>query len=161
MFKKIFTIIFVVKSLKAFGWNDGGPTLFHNWAMYRVIRLVAFRGIKRHPYCSQCKHGQSPNSVAMLSQRRIRLTGNEPTMGCDAGPTWISIGWVGLYCVYQVYRIDAYTDLSAMVVGLHVKDILVSLVLSIIIGLSWTFRILAHEEKQYSYVYKLLGHFFV
>ena len=66
--------------------------------------------------------------------------------------------------MYQVYRIDAYTDLSEMVVGgmgLHVKDILVSLVLSIIIGLSWTFRILAHEEKQYSYVYKLLGHNFV
>ena len=56
--------------------------------------------------------------------------------------------------------IDAYTDLSAMVVeeiGLHVEDILVSLILSIII--SWTFRILAHEENQYSYVYKILGHF--
>ena len=70
---------------------------------------------------------------------------------------WTGIGWVGLHCVYQVHRIDAHTDLSAMVVGgigLHVKYILVSLVLSIII--SWTFRILAHEENQYSYVYKIL-----
>ena len=49
--------------------------------------------------------------------------------------------------MYQVHRIDAYTDLSAMVVegiGLHVEDILVSLVLPIMI--SWTFRILAHKE---------------
>ena len=58
--------------------------------------------------------------------------------------------------MYHVHRIDTYTDLSAVVVegiGLHVEDILVSLVLSIII--SWTFRILAHEEDQYSYVYKI------
>ena len=64
--------------------------------------------------------------------------------------------------MYQVHRIDAYTDLSARVVkgiGLHVEDILVSLVLSIII--SWTFRILAHEGNHYSYVYKILGHCFV
>ena len=40
---------------------------------------------------------------------------------------------------------------------IHVEDIIVSLVLSIII--SWTFWILAHEENQYSYVYKILGHF--
>ena len=65
------------------------------------------------------------------------------------------IGWVCPHCVYQVHRIGAYTDLSVMVlegIGLHVEDILVSLVLSIII--SWTFRILAHEENQYSFVYK-------
>ena len=99
--------------------------------------------------------------------------------------------WVGLHCVYEVHRIDAYTDLSvnvtvrsgvkeplsstfhwqvlygcwpapAMVVkgiGLHVEDILVSLALSIII--SWTFRILATEENQYSYVYKIIGKFLV
>ena len=42
-------------------------------------------------------------------------------------------------------------------IGLHVEDILVSLVLSIII--SWTFRILAKEENQYSFVYKILGYF--
>ena len=64
--------------------------------------------------------------------------------------------------MYQVHRIDAYTDLSAMVVegiGLHNEEILVSLALSI--NISWTFRILGHEENQYSYVYKILGQFFV
>ena len=64
--------------------------------------------------------------------------------------------------MYQIHRIDAYTDLSAVVVegiGIHVEDILVSLVLSIII--SWTPSILAHEENQYSYVYKIVGQFFV
>ena len=65
--------------------------------------------------------------------------------------------------MYQVHHIDAYTDLSARVVegiGLHVEeDILVSLVLPIII--SWTFRILAHEENQYNYVYTILGQFYV
>ena len=47
--------------------------------------------------------------------------------------------------MYQTHRIDAYTDLSGMVVegiGLHAEDILVSLVLSITI--SRTFMILAH-----------------
>ena len=40
-------------------------------------------------------------------------------------------------------------------IGLQIKDIflLVSLVLFLII--SWTFRILAQEEDQYSYVYKI------
>ena len=64
--------------------------------------------------------------------------------------------------MYQVHRIDGYTDLSAVVVegiGLNGKDIVVSLVLSIIISL--TFRILPHRENQYSYVYKVVGHFFV
>ena len=44
--------------------------------------------------------------------------------------------------MYEVHRVDGYTDLSAMVVeeiGLHVEDILVSFVLSIFI--SWTLRI--------------------
>ena len=83
--------------------------------------------------------GQTPNSVSMLVQH------------------WTGIVLVGLHCVYEVLRIDTYTDLSAMVVegiGLHVE-----VVLSIII--SWTFRIQAHEENQYSYVYKILGQLFV
>ena len=54
--------------------------------MYRVIRVVAFRGgIKCHLYGANT--GQSPNSVPMLGQRRIRLSSIEPAMGCDAGPT--------------------------------------------------------------------------
>ena len=78
----------------------------------------------------------------MLAQRRRRWLNIEPAMGCNAGPTLnlaqhrTGIGWVGLNCVFQVHRIDAYSDLSAMVVegiGLHIEDILVSLVLSMII----------------------------
>ena len=62
--EKISTIIFVVKSLKGLGWNNVGPAsqtvakhYFTIGPMYRVIRIVAFRGIKRHPYGSQSKHG--------------------------------------------------------------------------------------------------------
>ena len=85
------------------------------------------------------------------------MTGIEPAMGCDAGLT-LNGYWVGrptLCVAYQEHRIDAYNNLGAMVVegiGLHVEDI----------GLvSWTFRILAHEENQYSYIYETLGQFFV
>ena len=91
----------MVKSLKGFGWNNGGTAsqtvaqhCFTIGLRYRVIRVVAFRGIKRHPYGSQANTGQSHNSVSMLGQRRIRLTGIEPAMGCDAGPT-LSRHWVG------------------------------------------------------------------
>ena len=55
--------------------------------------------------------GQLPNSVSMLGQRRIRLTGIEPGMGCEAGPT-LNRYWVGrpTLCVpdksYSVKRSD-------------------------------------------------------
>ena len=104
--------------------------------------------------------GQSPNYVSMLGQRRIWLTGIEPAMGCDAGPTLNY--WVGrpTLCVRGT-SLDAYTDLSVNVTvrsgvkktrcrtlhwqvlhrcwpvpameGIHVEDIIVSLVLLIII----------------------------
>ena len=57
-------IIFVVKSIKGFGKNNVGPAsqtvtrhYFIVGAMYCVIRVVDFRGIKRHLYGSQSKHG--------------------------------------------------------------------------------------------------------
>ena len=94
--KKKFKIIFMVKSLKGFGLNNVGPALqmvaqhyFKIGPMYRVMQVVAVQGIKR-----QDKHGQSPNSSSMLGQRRIRLTGIKPAMGCDAGPT-LNRYWVG------------------------------------------------------------------
>ena len=47
--KKIFTIIFVVRSLNGFAWNNVGPAsqtvaqhYFTIWPMYRVIWVVAF-----------------------------------------------------------------------------------------------------------------------
>ena len=45
-------------------------------------------------------------------------------------------------------------------IGLHVEYIHVYLVLSITRPISWTFKILTHEENQYSYVYTTLGQFF-
>ena len=89
----MFTIIFVAKSLKGFGWNIVGPALqtmaqhyFIIDPMYRVIRIVAFRGESVTRMAVRANTGQSPNSVSMLGQRGIRLTGIEPAMGCDAGP---------------------------------------------------------------------------
>ena len=89
----MFTIIFVAKSLKGFGWNIVGPALqtmaqhyFIIDPTYRVIRIVAFRGGKCHRMAVRANTGQSPNSVSMLGQRGIRLTGIKPAMGCDAGP---------------------------------------------------------------------------
>ena len=109
--------------------------------MYRVIVLSPFRGIKLQ--CTRmavrANMGQSPNYVYMLGQRRIQLPGIEPAIGCDAGPT-LNRYWVG--------RPTSWRTLAMVVewIGLNVKDIFVSLVLSIII--SWTFRILAHEERR-------------
>ena len=85
--------------------------------------------------------------VSMFGQRRIRLTSIEPAMGCDAGPT-LNRYWVGRpsLCVpgTEVHRIDAYTDLSAMVmegIGLHVEDILLGLSItrrfSVFINKNW------------------------
>ena len=56
--------------------------------------------------------GQSPNPVLMVGQRQIRFTGIKPAIGCNSGPTFNGIGWVGLNSVHEVHLIDAYTDLS-------------------------------------------------
>ena len=126
--------------------------------------------------------GQSPNSVTMLGQRRIRLTGIKPAMGYDAGPI-LNRYWVCTLCcmdvaqqtqniVLPLYNVGPTSSTlvhhctnvlcllgwpaPAMVVegiGLHVENILISLVLSIII--SWTFRILAHEEDQYTVMFTI------
>ena len=62
--KKILMIIFVVRSLKGSGWNNVDPVSqtvtqhsFTIGLMYRGNRVVAYRGIKDHPYGSQSKHG--------------------------------------------------------------------------------------------------------
>ena len=98
-------LLFVVNSLKGFGWNNVGPAsqtmaqhYFTFGIMYRVIRVVAFRGLKHQ--CTRmavrANTGQSPNSVSMLGQRRIRLTGIEPAMGGDADPA-LNRYWVGRF----------------------------------------------------------------
>ena len=61
--------------------------------MYHVIWVVAFLapGRKhRHPHSSAAvprKVYSGPSVGVVLGQRRRRLTGIEPAMGCDAGPT--------------------------------------------------------------------------
>ena len=109
----------MVKSLNGFGCNDVGPAsqtvaqhYFTIGPMYHVIRVVAFWGIKRQ--CTRiavrAHPGQSPNSVSMLGQRRIRLTGIETAMSCNAGPT-LNRYLVGrpTLCA-PVHCIDAYGD---------------------------------------------------
>ena len=62
----------------------------------------------------------------MLGQRRRRLTGIEPVMGCDTGPT-LNRWWVGLHPLYKLHRRQVLNECwpaHAMVVGgVHVKDI--------------------------------------
>ena len=92
VFKKSSENIFVVRSLKGFGWNIVGSAsqtmaqhYFTIGPMDPFIRVVAFREIKRQ--CTRmavrANMGQSPNSVSMLGQRRVRLTGIETAIGCD------------------------------------------------------------------------------
>ena len=60
----------------------------------------------------------------------------------------------------NIELLNACWSAPAMLVeGINVEDIfeLVSLVLFLII--SWTFWILAHDEDQYSYVYKMTKNF--
>ena len=110
----------------------------------------------------RANRGQSPDSVSMLDQRRIRLTGIEPAMDWDADPR------LSRYCVGRPTLCvpgTSYRRVHWLIsngggknIDPHIEDILVSLVLSIII--SCAFRILAHKEHQYSYIYKILGNFF-
>ena len=144
--------------------------LFHCWAIVEDCGSILKQHWVSAMYLLMCIYSR-PSVGVVLGQRRRRLTSIVPAMGC--------IGWVGLHRVYEVHRIDAYTDFPgnvtvlsgvkktwqvlhgccpalAMVVEgicLHVEDKLVSLVLSLII--SWTFRSLAHEEDQYSFVYRI------
>ena len=92
--------------------------------------------------------------------RRRRLTGIEPAIGCDTGPT-LNRNLLGRPTsrICTRYIVGKYSNASwpapAMLVeGIHVADIfqLISLVLSLII--SWTFRILAHEEDQYAAMFR-------
>ena len=103
----MFTIIFVTKSPKGFGWNNGGPasqTVSQHYfiidPMYRVFRVVAFLERKCHRMAVRANTGQSLNYVSMVGQPRIRLTGIKPAMGCDAGPT-LNRYWDGYIVLHR------------------------------------------------------------
>ena len=69
-----------------------------------------------------------PSDGLVFGQRRRRLTGIEPAMGCDAGPT-LNRNLMGRHtsAVYEVHRrqvLDECWPAPAMVVeGIHVEDI--------------------------------------
>ena len=98
--KNIFTIIFVVKSLKGFDWNNVGPasqTLAQHYftirPMYRVIRVNASRRIKRHPYGNQSKHRSITQFCFNLGLASKMIDCIKLAIGCEAGPT-LSRYWV-------------------------------------------------------------------
>ena len=108
-----------------------------------------------------------PSVGVVLGQRRRLFVGIE--MGCDTGPT-LNRNWVGTSVFCRDTRITIYWQVSNWLLAStgdsdgmnrHWRYILllVSLVLSLII--SWTFRILAHEEDQHNFVHKILGRIFV
>ena len=65
-------------------------------------------------------------------------------------------------CLYPRFCPPVCTrHIVAMVVeGINVEDIFYLVSLVVFFNISWTFRIMAHEEDQYSYVYKILNNFF-
>ena len=67
--------------------SDGGLTLFTIGPMYRAIRVVEFRGMKRLPFGSQTKHGTITQFFLNVGPASNTLTGIGPAVGCDAGPT--------------------------------------------------------------------------
>ena len=111
-------------SLKGLGRNNVGPAsqtvaqhCFTIGPMYRVIQVVAF-GIMRHPYVSESEETQDNHPV--LFQYWASVEFDCPALHQQWAVTvaqhWTGTGWIGLHCVYQVHRIDAYIDLLAMVV---------------------------------------------
>ena len=92
-----------------------------------------------------CKVYSRPIDGLVLGQRRIRPTGIEPAMGCDAGPT-LNRNLMGRQVLNECWPAPA-------IVNTRWRYILIfSLVLSLII--SKTFRILAHEEDQYTVMFR-------
>ena len=105
--RKHCTITYAVSILA--GVEDCGSKLKQHW-----VNVTCLRKIHR-----------SPSDGLLLGQRLKRLTGIEPVMGCDAGPTF---NWnlVGLHALYEVHRRQVLNECwpaPAMVVeGIHVED---------------------------------------
>ena len=121
--KKIFTIIFVVKSLNGFGCNTAGPAsqtmaqhYFTIGSMYHVIRVVAFRGMKASPAGQSEPTRDNHPILFQWTSVGYDFDRIEPAMGCDVGST-LNRYWVvaNIGCARYIDRIDAYTDLSVNV----------------------------------------------
>ena len=70
--------------------------------LYRFIRVVAFRGIKCHPYGRQSKRGTITQFCFNVEPASNTMDQHESAMGCDAGPTSKRY-WVGSATfVYEV-----------------------------------------------------------
>ena len=178
----MFTIIFVAKSLKGFGWNNVGPALqtmaqhyFIIDPMYRVIRIMAFRVRKVTRMAVRANRGNHPILFQCWASVEYDWPALNQQWAATLAQQWTGIEWVHCvawmltskhktlyYLCTTLYK--CYTNVlcllgwpaPAMVVegiGSRVEDILVSLVISIII--SWTFRILAHEEDQYTVMFTI------
>ena len=162
----MFTIIFVAESLKGFGWNNVG-LLFYNWPNVSCYPDSGLSGEKVSPvWQSEQTRGNHPILFQCWASVEYDWPALNQQWAATLAQQWTGIEWVNCvawmltskhkilyYLCTMLYT--CYTNVScllgwpapAMVVegiGLHVEDILVSLVISIII--SWTFRILAHEE---------------
>ena len=149
--KNIFSIIFVVKSLKGFGWNNLGlasqAVAQHDLTigpMYRVINIVTFRGIKCHPYGSQSKHGAITNPVSMLGQYDCPALNQQ--WAATLAQHWTGIGWIDLHCVAWMLARTVDGGGRNRPTRWRYTCLLGSFNNFIIIY--WTFRILVHEDNQ-------------
>ena len=89
--------------------EDSGSTLKQHWLNATCLRKIYNR----------------PGDRLVLGQRRRRLTGIEPTIGCNAGPT-LNRNLVGrpTSSVHRRQVLNECWPALAMVVeGIHVKDI--------------------------------------
>ena len=91
----IFTIIFVVKSLKGFGWNDvdsSSQTVAQHYIsigpMYRLIRCFRHRDFKGH------QHNAAVRKDCTITQ----FCFNDGPASKTVGQHWNSIGWMTRVC---------------------------------------------------------------
>ena len=97
--KKIVTIIFVVKSLRGFGWNNVGqlrrwwPSITSALGQCIVLSGVSSEGcgstLIQHWLNATClrKVYNRPGDSLVLGQRPRQFTGIDLAMGCNAGHT--------------------------------------------------------------------------
>ena len=118
--------------------------MVHNPTLFQWRSSVEDCGstLKQHWLDATClrKEYNGSGDSLVLGQRRRRLTDIEPAMGCNAGPTLNRNLVVGLHPLYPVHRRQVGRNGRRRYIWTCLPGS------SQII--SWTFRILAHEEDQ-------------